>query len=202
MSKSANIAISSNIAEYFGSVVDDALRSKHVQASPAASQYVVGVLCDFAHPREEAESAFSKPLTFQLRDALEAPFAERFRRLRALGDNVLYATGFFGGHIELRGLDRKYIMHVGSSAYQNAAAMLHAPGGAGKFGVLEELAVKFGEFVDVLAEVAEGALAMGARDEKGVVKLYERWLRTGSSRIAEELGARGIIPTRAVEGLN
>jgi hypothetical protein len=93
-------------------------------------------------------------------------------------------------------------MQVGSSAYQNAAAMLHTPGRTGHVDVLEELAVKFDEFVDVLAEVAEGALAMGARDERGVVKLYERWLKTGSSRIAEELGARGIIPTRAAEGLN
>lgn len=202
MSKSTNISISPSITEFFGSVVDDALRLRKVQASAAASQYVVGVLCDFARPSEETESPFSKPLTFQLRDALEAPFAERFHRLRALGDGVLYAVGFFGGHIELRGIDRRYVMHVGSSAYTNAAAMLHAPGQAGKFGVLEELAVKFGEFVDVLQEVAEGAIAMGARDERDVVKLYERWLRTGSSRIAEELGARGIIPSRAVEGLN
>ncbi|HRI68003.1 MAG TPA: hypothetical protein PK156_27390 [Polyangium sp.] len=202
MSKSPSIAISPSVAEYFGSVVDDALRLRNVQASAAASQYVVGVLCDFARPQGEAESAFSKPLTFQLRDALEAPFAERFRRLRTLGDNVLYAVGFFGGHIELRGIDRKYVMQVGSSAYSNAAAMLHAPGGLGKFDVLEELAVKFTEFVDVVAEVAEGAIAHGTRNEQGIVRLYERWLRTGSSRIAEELGARGIIPTRAVEGLN
>jgi len=202
VSKSTNIAISSSVAEYFGSVVDDALRARNVQASSAASQYVVGVLCDFAGPRDEAESAFSKPLTFQLRDALEAPFGERFRRLRALGDNVLYAVGYFGGHVELRGIDKKYVMHVGSSAYSNAAAMLHTPGEPGKFDVLGELAVKFGEFVDVLAEIAEGAMAMGARDERGVVKLYERWLRTGSSRIAEELGARGMIPMRAAGGLN
>lgn len=202
MSKSPSIAISPSVADYFGSVVDDALRSCNVQASPAASQYVVGVLCDFARPDDGAESPFTKPLTFQLREALEAPFAERFRRLRALGDGVLYATGFFGGHIELRGFDKKYVMHVGSSAYQNAAAMLHTPGRTGHLDVLEELAVKFDAFVHVLAEVAEGALAMGARDERGVVKLYERWLKTGSSRIAEELGARGIIPTRAAEGLN
>jgi len=102
----------------------------------------------------------------------------------------------------LKGFDRRYVMQVGSSAYQNAAVMLQMPGRDSKFGVLEELAVRFGEFVDVLTEVAEGAIAKGARDERGVVKLYERWLRTGSSRIAEELGARGFIPTRAVEGLN
>jgi hypothetical protein len=202
VSKSPNISISPSITEYFETVVEDALRSRNVKASTAASQYVVGVLCDFARTSEETESPFSKPLTFQLRDALEAPFAERFRRLRALGDGVLYAVGFFGGHIEVRGMDRRYVMHVGSSAYTNAAAMLHVPGQAGKYGVLEELAVKFGEFVDVLRDVADGAIAMGTRDERDVVKLYEQWLRTGSSRIAEELGARGIIPSRAVEGLN
>lgn len=202
MSKSPSIAISPSIADYFGSVVDDALRARHVQASPAASQYVVGVLCDFARPSDNADSPFSKPLTFQLRDALDAPFAERFQRLRGLGDGVLYAVGFFGGHVELRGLDRRYVMQVGSSAYNNAAAMLHTPGKTNKFDVLEELAAKFDEFVDVLTEIAEGALAMGARNEQGVLKLYERWLKTGSSRIAEELGARGIVPTRAVEGLN
>lgn len=202
MSKSPSIAISPSVAEYFGSVVDDALRARNVQASPAASQYVVGVLCDFATPNVDAQSPFAKPLTLQLHDALDAPFAERFRRLRTLGDNVLYAVGFFGGHIEIKGLDKKYVMHVGSSAYSNAAAMLHAPGGTGKFDVLGELAAKFNQFVDVLAEVAEGALTMGTRDEQDLVKLYERWLRTGSSRIAEALGARGIIPTRAVEGLN
>lgn len=202
MSKSPNIAISPSVAEYFGSVVDDALRSRNIKASLAASQYVVGVLCEFARPSEEVESAFTRPLTFQLRDALEAPFSERFRRLRALGDSVLYAVGFFGGHIELRGIDRRYVMHVGSSAYSNAAAMLHVPGRTEQHGVLGELATKFGEFVDVLTDIAEGATAMGTRDERGVVKLYERWLRTGSSRIADELGARGIIPKRPAEGLN
>ncbi len=202
MSKTPNISISPSITEYFGSVVDDALRLRNVQASAAASQYVVGVLCDFARTSEETEIPFSKPLTFQLRDALEAPFAERFHRLRALGDGVLYVVGFFGGHIELRGIDRRYVMHVGSSAYTNAAAMLHVPGKSSHCGVLEELAAKFDEFVDVVAEVAEGAIANSACGERGVVKLYERWLRTGSSRIAEELGARGIIPSRAVEGLN
>ena len=32
--------------------------------------------------------------------------------------------------------------------------------------------------------------------------MYERWLKTGSSRLAEELGARGIVPTRGAGGLH
>ena len=68
--------------------------------------------------------------------------------------------------------------------------------------MLSELAAKFDRFAAVLADVAEGTLACGARDERSVVKLYERWLKTGSSRLAEELGARGIVPTRGTGGIN
>jgi hypothetical protein len=203
VSKSPSIAISPSIADYFASVIEDALRSRKVEVSAAASHYLVGVLCDYAHPDEETESAFSRPLAFQLRDALEASGATRFRRLRVLGDGVLYGVGFFGGHIELRGIDRGYVVRVGVTAYDNASSMLRSSGASGaNHDVLRELASKFEEFVAVLNEVADGALALGARGERGLVNLYERWLKTGSSRIAEELGARGLIPTRGKEGLN
>jgi hypothetical protein len=202
VSPSHRITISASITDYFASVIEDALRSRKVEASRAASQYLVGVLTDYAHPDEEAESTFSRPLTFQLRDALEASGPTRFRRLRSLGDGVLYVAGFFGGHIDLRGIDRGYVVRVGVTAYDNASAMLRSSGHRAEHDVLAELAQKFEQFVAVLNEIADGALAQGARGEGGLLHLYERWLKTGSSRIAQELGARGIIPTRGKEGLN
>ena len=39
-----------------------------MDATKAASSYLVGLLCDYAHPDEEAESLFTKPLTFLLHD--------------------------------------------------------------------------------------------------------------------------------------
>jgi hypothetical protein len=197
------IAISPSISDYFQGVVDDAVRSRQIDATAAATSYLVGLLCDFAHPDEEAGSTLSRPLTFLLRDALDAPPPERFRRLRSLGDGVLYAMGFFGDHIDLKGADRGYVVTVGSTAYDHAAAMLRI-GAHGNNGpdVLGELAIKFERFVEVLADVADGTIARGARDERSVVKLYERWLRTGSARLAEELGTRGIVPTRGAGGVN
>jgi hypothetical protein len=200
------IAISPNITEYFQEVISDAIRVRRVEATDAAATYLVSLLCSFTHPDEEAGSGFNRPLTFLLHDALEASGAERFRRLRALGDHSLYALGFFGGHIALKGVDRGYVSSVGSSAYTHAAAMLrtraHAERRPGAPDVLSELATKFDRFAAVLADVAEGTLACGARDERSTVKLYERWMRTGSSRLAEELGARGIVPTRGSGGIN
>lgn len=204
MTRPLTIAIAPSMSRYFEEIIADAMRVRHIQATEAASRYLVGILCDYAHPDEEAGSPFTKPLTFLLRDALDAIGAERFRKLRALGDGILYALGFFGGHIELRGVDRKYVVGVGSAAYSHASAMLRmsTPQESPGTDVLGELTQKFDRFAEVLADVAEGTLACGARDQRSLVKLYERWLRTGSSRLAEELGSHGIIPVRGKGGLN
>jgi hypothetical protein len=206
VSEPSTIAIAPNITLYFQEVISDAIRVHRVDATDAAATYLVSLLCDYAHPDEEAGSTFNKPLTFLLRDALECTGPERFRRLRALGDHALYALGFFGGHIEQRGIDRGYVSSVGATAYANAASMLRVKSrverGVAGPDVLSEMAAKFDRFAAVLRDVAEGTLACGARDERSVVKLYERWLKTGSSRLAEELGARGIVPTRGSGGSN
>lgn len=204
MSESQTIAIAPNITQYFHEVISDAIRVRKVEATDAAATYLVGLLCDYAHPTEETGSTFSRPLTFLLHEALEAIGPERFRRLRALGDHALYALGFFGGHIEQRGVDKAYVSSVGATAYTHAAAMVRLKARAEPKGpdVLSELAAKFDRFAAVLRDVAEGTLVCGPRDERSIVKLYERWLKTGSARLAEELGARGIVPTRGSGGTN
>ena len=63
--------------------------------------------------------------------------------------------------------------------------------------MFSELAGRFGEFADVLAEVAETSrLASDA----SVLRLYERWVQTGSRRAAALLAERGIAPCCPGEG--
>jgi hypothetical protein len=57
--------------------------------------------------------------------------------------------------------------------------------------VFNELAERFLEFVDVLDEVSEKT-RLG--NPLGVVRLYERWLATGSTRAAARLVEQGITP--------
>jgi len=198
----STIAIAPNITQYFQEVISDAIRARKVEATDAAESYLVSLLCSFTHPTDAG--GFDRPLTFLLHDALEASGADRFRRLRDLGDHALYALGFFGGHIEQKGVDRGYVSSVGSTAYSQAAAMLRSRARTerrpGVPDVLSEMAAKFDRFAAVLADVAEGTMASHAHDERSLVKLYERWLKTGSSRLAGELGARGIVPTRGSGG--
>lgn len=198
-----SIALSPSMTSFFEGVVTEVVESRGVDASPGAIRYVVGLLCDFAHPDAETEGTLSQPVTFLYRDALSATGAERFRKLRALGDGVLYGAGFFGGHIEQRGVDRSYVVGVGATAYDHAATMLRRNGGGALGGpdVLGELARKFERFVELVAAVAESTLAAAARDARGVLKLYERFLHTGSSQLAGELANRGIFPQRTTKGL-
>ena len=127
---------------------------------------------------------------------------------------MLYTTGFFGDHIENRGVDVGYVTSVGATAYQGAASMLRRPAkdtadagtrnGAPERddNVFSELAEKFDRFVEVLTIVSETTLAQQARGERGVLKLYERWQKSGSATLAKELGARGLVPVKGTPGVH
>ena len=198
-----DIALTANIEDFFGVALERALAGRQLPATVAAVRYVVVLLCDFARADNEHRPVLERPLTLLFRDALETAGAERFRRLRRLGDGILYVLGFFGSSVSRRGADRGYVMTVGSSANRHAAAMLSV-GGGGQAGtdVLGELAVKYPGFVDVISDIADDVAVSAARTDEAVVRLYERWLETGSERLAERLGALGVVPVSSRRGVH
>jgi hypothetical protein len=193
------IVAAHSVSGFFGEAVEDAMKSRRVEATDRATRYLVALLSDYAHPDNRAGEALERPLTLLLDEALRAPDpAERFERLRTLGDGVLYGCGFFGDHFEARGVDPKYLHGLGTRAYGAAGSMLRVDEGNNLF---SELAGKFDAFVDVLADVADTTIAMGSESSRGLLKLYERWLKTGSERLASALTSRGVMPTRPTKGV-
>jgi hypothetical protein len=75
---------------------------------------------------------------------------------------------------------------MGERASGTRAASRGPVGSAETFGEMSE---RFEELVDVLAEIAE---MQELRSNRGLVRLYERYLHTGSRRVAELLRARGV----------
>ncbi|HZO13063.1 MAG TPA: hypothetical protein VFB62_07385 [Polyangiaceae bacterium] len=193
------IEVAPDIDAFFEEVVHEAIVARRVPATNAAEHYLALMLSDYA--RGEGGAQLDRPVTFLLRDALALKGAERFEQLRKIGDAVLYALGFFGPAMTRRGTDREYVIAVGSSAYGHASAMLELGGADSAHNVLQELARKYDRFADVLALVADNSLATG-RDDASVLRLYERWLHTGSDRLAEALGAAGLWPLKRSGGLN
>ena len=206
-----SIALANSVGSFFHEAVGEAVRTRQLAATEEATSYLVALLSDFARPNAERDDTFERPLAFLLDEALRTSGAQRFQRLRALGDGVLYISGFFGDHIETRGVDVGYVTSVGATAYRGVASMLRRPPAdpidAGKRqeaedNVFAELSQNFDRFVEVLTTVADATLAQQARGERGIVMLYERWLRSGSATLAKELGARGLVPHRGSGGLH
>jgi len=197
------IVAAQSVSQFFLEAVDEAIRVRGVPVTEGAAQYLVALLADYAHPDDRAGEALDRPLTLLFDEAVHEPDpAERFERLRTLGDGVLYGCGFFGEHFVARGVDPKYLRGLGTRAYEAASFILvrGEPDEATGTHLFTELADKFDGFVDVLSDVAEGTLASSAHDERSLVKLYERWLRTGSDRLAGALTARGVMPMRGPKG--
>lgn len=193
--------LSANLETFFHDVVDDAMRKKHVEATEAAEYYLVSLLTDYARPDPRNCEALERPLTLLLDEALHAPGQERFERLRVLGDGVLYVSGFFAPHLETRGVEVRYVTSLGARAYDGAGKMLRGSGETGP-DLFFELAENFERFAELLAAVAEKLSLAASPSSQNVLKLYERWLKTGSDSLGSELMSRGVLPVRGAGGLH
>ena len=183
-----------DVDDFFREVVSDARRASGVETSTASEYYLASVLAAFARPGTFQPETFNKPFTFLLVEALEAAGAERFERLRLLGDAVLYQSGFFGEHLDRVGLQRGYVNGVGAIAYDHAAAMLRRVGSGAAPDLFDELASRFDRFVDLLEVVADSLYAQEVREPKNLVDLYERWLKTRSPVLRNALHHYGLVP--------
>ena len=180
-------------AEYFKSMIESALSRQHLRATDLTSYYLVDLLCRFVRPDQRVPfyESGDEPLALRLGRALESGGLEQRARLRNIGDVSLFMSGFFSDSFRRRTVDVDYYVSMGEHAY---AALARRDEDA--FGeVFLELARKFVGFTDVLADVSEQTAAATSVD---LLRLYEKWLRTGSVRDGQKLVDRGILPNGSI----
>lgn len=194
--------LSANLETFFHDVVDDAMRKKQLAATEAAEYYLVSLLTDYARPDARSCEALERPLTLLLDEALHAPGQERFERLRVLGDGVLYVSGFFAPHLETRGVEVRYVTSLGARAYDSAGRMLRGASGDAGPDLFFELAENFQRFAELLSAVAERLSLSASSSSSSILKMYERWLKTGSQALGSELLERGVLPVRGAGGVH
>lgn len=207
--KESNLDLAVDLRGFFQDALGAALSERGVEATEPTSHYLVALLASYASPDELSHETLERPLPFSLEEALASTGRERFDRLRAFGDTVLYTSGFFRDHLETRGVELGYVSTLGARAYDSAASMLRRGGrtlgGESNRGpdLFEELSHGFLRYVRVLATVADGLFANSAQvNDAGMLRIYERWLRTGSAQLATALAAQGVVPTRGRGGVN
>ena len=171
--------------EFFRDLVEAAMQNQHVSARDVTSFYVVNLLSGFVYARTVDE-----PVCTRLTRALQAAGVARRSTLRSVGDESLFVSGFFSDSFNRSLVDIDYYIQVGEHAYRSLARQDDTLGD-----VFDELSAKFTDFVDVLGEVSERTSLSSNAD---VLRLYEKWLRTGSRRSGDLLASRGIIPNLSV----
>ena len=171
-------------SEYFKELVEGALAHQRIAAGELTSFYVVNLLTGFLQQPAEDDHT---PLAFRLAEALDAAGMRQRTSLKQIGDFSLFVSGFFADSLSRKLVDVDYYVSIGGTAYTALSRYetdAFSP-------VFAELAENFVRFVDVLSEVSERA-SLGSNAD--LLRLYERWLKTGSRRSGQLLAERGVVP--------
>jgi hypothetical protein len=187
------VARNSNLFAFFFDRVRSARSNQNTHVDEATEFYLVNLLVDFLRTRRLVESGGrrvdQKPLAIRLLETRESSRPmDRFRELKHLADSTLYTLGFFRGSLRRSTVDLSYYAGLGESAYGDLARITGRRTGTSRDQMFGELSDKFGDCVELLAEVSDGGRS-GASD---VVQLYEEFLAFGGERARRRLAELGV----------
>ena len=183
---------------FFREQLVQAMEHQKVSTSAFTEYYLVNLLtrCVNGEALPAPEPGYDEtPLALLYVRALDASRHERARLLREMGDTALFVSGFFADSLNRRLSDAGYYRTLGGQAYGRLSQ--EEPPFPFDRTVFSELAVRFGQFADLLSEVSENSRLAATRS---VLVLYERWLATGSRRAAALLADQGITPMAPGDG--
>lgn len=176
-------------AEFFKELIDKVLRRQRVSSSPLSSYYLVHLLETFLR-RDGVYNELGVGEDPQLAEifcrALNANGRRKSALFKMTGDLSLFISGFFSDSLMRQPVDASYYAQIGGYAY----GMLGRSSRPSVSEVFRELSDKFDQFADVLSEVSEMS---SMTDNSGLLRLYEKWLRTGSERCAALLRREGVL---------
>jgi hypothetical protein len=180
--------------EFFREQLERAMDHQKVSTSAFTQFYLVNLLAGCVRGElPPSEPGYDEtPLAVLYVRAVQSSRRDRAKLLRAMGDTALFMSGFFADSISRRLVDLDYYKSMGGFAYarlaQDEDPRIFGPE------VFSELSGRFTEFADLLSEISETSHLAAPQS---LLRLYERWLQTGSRRAASLLAERGITPVVA-----
>ena len=191
MVASRGLIVSPDLNEYFRNEVTEAKADLGLKLGDIAEFYLVNLLCEYTRVGA-APAPGDEPLALLYKRAQEANLGERVRLLKDLGDLSLYVAGFFTEFIDRSLVDKSYYIAMGGGAYSDLSGIIGMQRQGELFAKLYiELAQKFSALVGLLNEVADRSRE-ASDDEREVLQLYERWIRTRSERLRRLLIEKGM----------
>ncbi len=190
------LKLTTNPEEFFRTQLHLASRSIKFDLDEHVEFYLVKVLCDFIDPaRLNSKTAdidvLNTPVALMFKQALESPLTERLKILKGMGDTSLYVSGYFQDYFNRKSFDLNYYIQMGQTAYAHLAEISQERAQQETLAqTYEMLASQFGEFVEILAIVADGSASN--TNHNNLLAIYDRWNQTGSERLRLVLKDHGI----------
>jgi hypothetical protein len=178
---------------YFHELVNDALKHQQIKADEHIAFYLVNLLSQFTKTEKfrTDEEGVPTPLAVLFCKALRETPTTKAQLLKYLGDFSLFISGFFQESLNRKLVDLDYYVTMGEGAYHHLSSLTVFQKKQTFQQIFSELASRFVQWVDVITEVSETSQITTHRD---LLRLYEKWLRTGSQRLHEMLTQQGIFP--------
>jgi len=172
--------------DFFRELVSQAKSEQKLETAQATEFYIVNLLTHFM----VADNLERNTLAEMLLGAANNPNPlERIKTLKKLGDTSLYVCGFFGDSLSRKLVDMDYYKDMGETAYGHLSISVKEDDFQA---VYNELSQKFSGVVDVLTFISQSAFMQSNRN---ILRLYERYIRTGSELAKKQLAQMGIALT-------
>lgn len=175
--------------EFFKEQVEAACERQQLHPQPLTSYYVVSLLAEYVHLGHAGSGdamSSDEALGLKLLRALDSGGTTQRLGLKQVGDASLFISGFFSDSLRRSLVDVDYYVSLGGYAYRSLVTSDDSLSS-----IFAELSDKFVSFVDVLSEVSARTSLTNNAD---LLRLYEKWLRTGSRQNGDLLAERGIVP--------
>lgn len=170
---------------FFKELVSKGLSQRKVQTYPQVESYLVNLLQHYLDARNLYDNPQTLAEMYLMAQSAEA--SVKADMLRRLGDRTLYISGFFGDSLQRKIVDVDYYADIGGAAY---ATLAHHTREDAMAKVYSTFSTRFGEFVDVLTYISHHSFI---KSDESILRLYDRYLRTGSELAREKLVEMGIL---------
>ncbi len=188
MSSRPSIDLLTSPEEFFRDAVNEAFEKRKVETLPVVKNYVVGLLNKYMLTERLSRDTLAE---MYLR-ANSSEKTIRIELLQQLGDTSLYISGFFGDSLQRKIVDIDYYIEMGEVAYSSLSSTLAEDLNARVF---SEMSQKFVAMVDVLTYISQKS---SADTNLNLLRLYEKYLKTGSDLAKDEIINKGLALPAAV----
>lgn len=182
--------------DFFKDLVREGFAQRKLETYPHVESYLVHLLQHYLDAKNLFDPDFDEsgrriPKTLA-EMYLSANSAEdqtvKVELLKKLGDRSLYMSGFFGESLQRKIVDVDYYVNMGGVAYATLASCVREDTNAKVYSTISR---RFIDFVDVLTYISHSSFI---KSNESVLRLYDRYMTTGSELAREKLAEMGMLP--------